>query len=258
MTQLGEGVAIGLLSPGPKPKQGPGNLQVTVTESSREEAVEGVKLTLSGPASASATTDAAGQCRFDGIAAGSYRITLAQDEFEMTPSQTKTAVEGDQTRLLPLRVKRVLATVVVKRIHMQGLLKAAIGDKSRLEYGHWWVEIDDAESYGWWPDGPVSMGGTLGGIPGVLNVFKGSPGTPTRDPHHGDPGDEEFSPRVLNGKSATANKQALRAFAAGFAAGFAVKYGSIWRWPQKYNCHSFQEQMMSATGMSRNGSKKLQ
>jgi hypothetical protein len=131
VTQLGEAVAMGLLPSSSTPKQGPGNLHVKVIESSSEEAVQGVKVTISGPASASAISDIGGECRFEGIAAGSYRITLTQAEIEMTPSNTTAAVEADQTQVLPIRVKRVLTTVVMKRIHIQGLLKAAIGDKSQ-------------------------------------------------------------------------------------------------------------------------------
>src|SRR5713226_3319085 len=39
-------------------------------------------------------------------------------------------------------VPRRVPFVVVKRMNSR------LGDS----YGHWWVEIEDAESYGWWPD----------------------------------------------------------------------------------------------------------
>jgi hypothetical protein len=212
-----------------------------------------VKVTIAGASSGSATTDASGQCRFDAIKAGAYTVALAQDEFDMSPSESKATVEAEQTSQIKLRVRRVLTTVVMKRIHIQGLVRAAVGDKSQLEFGHWWVEVDGAQSYGWWPADHVSIGGTFRGVPGVVNRMKGTSGTATRDPHHGDPGDEEFSPRVLNGKSAAANKLMIGAFAGTFAA----KFGSTWRWPLKYNCHSFQEQMMRDCGFTKSGSKKL-
>ena len=88
----------------------------------------------------------------------------------------------------------------------------------------------------------------------MLNEIKGAGGTATRYPHHGDPADEEFSPSVLNDKSAADIKKSI----ADFATGFSAKYGSTWRWPGKYNCHTFQEQMMKDVGLSKSNSKNLQ
>ncbi|CAD5370209.1 conserved hypothetical protein [Rubrivivax sp. A210] len=258
MTQLGEGALIGLFPSTPTPSISPGSLVVAITESSSDEAIEDVKVTLAGPSSGSARTDAAGECRFDGIGAGNYQLTLVQDEFELRPDSIDAVVEPGQTRRLELRLKRVITTIVMKRKHVKastGALWAAARrkDPSGIDYGHWWVEIDDSESYGWWPASPVGLEGTLGGVQGVVNMMEGAGGTSTRDPHHGDPGDEEFSPRVKNGKSAAFIKQSMR----DFVAGFETNYGSVWRWPMKYNCHSFQEQMMSDTNLSWWGSKKL-
>ncbi|MGH2945865.1 MAG: hypothetical protein ACRDPC_06310 [Solirubrobacteraceae bacterium] len=63
-----------------------------------------------------------------------------------------------------------------------------------IDSNHHWIEIGD-ESYGWWPSRPVVTEGDeaavlLGtGSPGILNgtSLPRTRGTPTRDPHHGDP-----------------------------------------------------------------------
>lgn len=255
MTNLGEGIAIGTLpstkyAEEPRP---PGNLALTLKETSSGEAIKGVKVSIAGASSGEATTDAAGQCRFDGIAEGFYALTLTQDEFEMSPDRARFAIHPDQTLKLKIKVRRVLTTVVMKRIHPAGRLKAVGGDKSELEYGHWWVEVDGSQSFGWWPASSVSVKGTLFGVKGVVNEMKGAGGSATRDPHHGDPADEEFSPSVLNGKSAADIKKSI----ADFSIGFSVKYGSTWRWPGKYSCHNFQEQMMKDLGLSKSNSKNL-
>ena len=256
MTNLGEGIAIGTLpstkyAEEPRP---PGNLVLTLKETSSGEAIKGVKVSIAGASSGEATTDAAGQCRFDGIAEGFYALTLTQDEFEMSPDRARFAIHPDQTLKLKIKVRRVLTTVVMKRIEMRGIFKAAKGDKSELEYGHWWVEVDGKQSFGWWPASMVSIGETFSGVPGVLNRSRGVGGMATRDPHHGDPADEEFSPSVLNGKSAADIKKSI----ADFSIGFSVKYGSTWRWPGKYSCHNFQEQMMKDLGLSKSHSKNLE
>ena len=64
--------AIGTLPPtkyAEEPRQ-PGNLVLTLKETSSGEAIKGVKVSIAGASSGEATTDAAGQCRFDGIAEG--------------------------------------------------------------------------------------------------------------------------------------------------------------------------------------------
>ncbi len=176
MTELGEGIAIGILPPikDAEEPRSPGNLVVTLKETSSGEAIKDVKVSIAGASSGEATTNAAGQCRFDGIAAGFYTLTLTQDEFEMSPDKARFAIHPDQTLKLNIKVRRVLTTVVMKRIHVRGTLKAAGGDKSELEYGHWWVEVDGSQSFGWWPASGVSIGGTFLGVPGVLNEMKGA------------------------------------------------------------------------------------
>lgn len=53
-------------------------------------------------------------------------------------------------------------------------------------YGHWWLELDEDESYGWWPTGSVGLASTIRGTAGVLNGLGSTAGgTETRDPNHG-------------------------------------------------------------------------
>lgn len=250
MTQLGEGVAPGTVT---TPPEKPGNLIILVRERTSREPVENINVQVSGAASGSGSTDKNGEFKFESKPTGAYQITLDQEQFEMQPNKSSASIDSGETTTIVVSVARVLTTVTLKRIHIQGLVPALWGDKSGLEYGHWWVVVDKAESYGWWPADAVSLGGTLAGVPGVLNTMRGTPGTATRDPHHRDPGDEEFNPRITSGKSAEAIKAAIRAF----AAGFSTAYGTTWRWPLKHNCQSFQDEMMRVVGMSKSGSKKL-
>lgn len=247
MTEIGEAVSVAL---GPGPPQPPpdGRLTVQVTERSSGEPVEGVTVKATGLATASGTTDANGEADLGSLPPGAYLVELEQDEFEMTPDSATASVEPGGEERLEVRVNRVLLTAVLKRIHIQGLFKAATGDKSELEYGHWWIELDGSESYGWWPSGPVGIGGTLKGVPGKLNGGPRFGGGPTRDPHHGDSAEQAFHPRVRSGAPAADVKSCVRSFAKG--------YSGTWSWPWGQNCHSFQRQMMRKCALARGGSKK--
>jgi hypothetical protein len=226
-----------------------GDLVVIVTERTSEEPIMRVKVTIAGPSSGEAMTDDKGEARFSGIPEGSYSVKLSQKEFEMTPDELTIAVAAGSEQALSAAVKRVMITLVIKRIHIQGLLKAARGDKSDLEYGHWWIEIDGRQSYGWWPANPVGMWDTFTGTPGVLNGQGYYNGSPTRDPKHTTDAEEMFHPCVLSGQSAIAIKAAIRAFATG--------YSGSWSWPWGQNCHSFQEAMMERCHLTKSGSKKV-
>jgi len=116
-------------------------------------------------------------------------------------------------------------------------------------YGHWWVEIDGVESYGWWPGiRPISVPRALRGVPGVLNGIGGPEGgSPTIDPHHGEPADHAFHPAFhpATGGDRTDEEivASLRHFAATFEAG--------WRWSLRrtVNCRSFQVDLLAAAGL---------
>lgn len=247
MTQVGEPVAVSITPPAAPPQKG--SLTVTIKEQSSGDPIEGVKVKLSGPGSGEAATDSSGKAQFSGLEPGTYDIALEQDEFELKPAKAAAPVTPGGSDTVEIKVQRVILTLTMKRIHIQGLLKAARGDKSELEYGHWWVEIDGAESYGWWPGGQVGLKGTFMGVPGALNgVPHFAGGSPTRDPHHGDTAEEMFHPRVKSGQAAAAIKTCVR--------GFAAAYSGKWSWPWGQNCHSFQEAMMKHCKLHKGGSKK--
>jgi hypothetical protein len=66
-------------------------------------------------------------------------------------------------------------------------------------YGHWWIEVDGTESYGWWPTQlPLGALDMLRGVPGVLNGVGVDPdGVPTHHPNHGLTADHEFHPVLV-------------------------------------------------------------
>lgn len=112
------------------------------------------------------------------------------------------------------------------------------------KYGHWWTELDGAESYGWWPKYPVGFKSTMLGTDGELNGVTSFGGTATRDPHHGDGADEVFQPLIVDPtKSEDTAKAEIRSF--------AHSYTGEWRWTfgAGQNCHTFQTSMMSQVGL---------
>lgn len=111
-------------------------------------------------------------------------------------------------------------------------------------YGHWWLEVDDEESCGWWPTGSVGLAGVLRGTSGVLNgLGSASGGSPTRDPNHGLPGDHEFSPILIVDRTDDEVRDIIRSFASTFA--------GEWKWSTQptMNCRLFQLAMFDAVGL---------
>jgi hypothetical protein len=112
-------------------------------------------------------------------------------------------------------------------------------------YGHWWLELDGEESYGWWPARvPLGVTGIVRGTSGVLNgLGVTSDGTPTRDPNHGLLADYQFHPMLIRARSDDDVRAAIRAFAASFAGG--------WRWSTRptMNCRLFQLALMDAADL---------
>lgn len=114
-------------------------------------------------------------------------------------------------------------------------------------YGHWWVELGDDESYGWWPDRrPVGLFAAVKGVPGRLNGVGVCPGgAPTRDPRHGELADHAFYPDATDDRSDEDVVAAIRAFAGA--------YQGEWRWSRRGhggNCRTFQHKLLSAAGLS--------
>ncbi len=112
-------------------------------------------------------------------------------------------------------------------------------------YGHWWLELDGEESYGWWPARcPLGIAGIVRGTTGVLNGLEAtSGGTPTRDPNHGLLADYAFSPVLVVRRSDADVRAAIRNFASTFTGG--------WRWSTRptMNCRLFQLAMFDAVGL---------
>lgn len=136
-------------------------------------------------------------------------------------------------------IRREISCITMKRKNI-----ALKGDD---KYGHWWVEIDGTESYGWWPQYPVTPIDTLQGVKGELNGTVSFQGSRNEDPHHGDTADEEFHPYVdcCDRRTDEEIKKCLRKF--------ATSYSGEWRWTfgSGQNCHTFQEEAMKHCGLQK-------
>ena len=134
-------------------------------------------------------------------------------------------------------VPRELSWVIVKRTQPR------FGDS----YGHWWVELDGMESYGWWPSRRALWLRTLliGGQGSLNGSTKRRLGhAPKVDPRHGDRADHEFHPTLVVRKSDWRVRRDLRAFSRSFQ--------GDWRWTPKRastNCRSFQLGLLDAAGL---------
>ncbi len=132
---------------------------------------------------------------------------------------------------------RVLPYVTIKRTNPR------VGDT----FGHWWVEIDGTESYGWWPHRcPIRIRDFFLGGHGTLNGMGGScsGGTTMTDPHHLEPADHSFHPTLVVRKSDRRVRADVRAFAQRSTGG--------WRWstkPISDECRSFQLRLLETVGL---------
>lgn len=111
-------------------------------------------------------------------------------------------------------------------------------------YGHWWIELDDDESYGWWPSRPVGPFSFWRSAPGVLNgIGVCEEGSERRDPNHGLPADHEFHPVLISGASDDDVRGRVRDFALSFA--------GEWRWSTRptMNCRLFQLALFDHAGL---------
>lgn len=134
-------------------------------------------------------------------------------------------------------VPRELPWIVVKRMR----------PRLRDSYGHWWVELDATESYGWWPrHGPTWLRTLFLGGQGSLNgSSRRCLGHTSRlDPRHGDGADHQFHPTLVVRKSDWRVRRDLRTF--------ARRFEGDWRWSVKRdstNCRSFQLGLLEAAGL---------
>jgi hypothetical protein len=132
---------------------------------------------------------------------------------------------------------RTLPYVTLKRINPR------LGDT----FGHWWLEVDDTESYGWWPDRcPLRVRDFFFGASGTVNGLDGScrGGTTMTDPHHGEPAQHSVHPTLIARKSDRQVRSDIRAFARSFT--------GEWRYstkPTSNDCRSFQMQLLHAVGL---------
>lgn len=159
------------------------------------------------------------------------------DEGTVPVSDVPEAAESDRGD--PEAVPRVLTWAVVKRID----------PRLPNTWGHWWIELDGEESYGWWPT-PCPMGwkGAMLGSDGCLNgIGTANKGTATRDAYHGLEPDHWFHPTLVVEKSDEQVRAEIRAFAHRHVGGFC------WRWPwlrqRECNCRTFQQEMFAAVGL---------
>jgi hypothetical protein len=168
------------------------------------------------------------------------RAVLCAIDQRRRPPDAPTPSPGLLRAVASLRrppAPRTLSFVTVKRINPR------VGDTM----GHWWIELDGVESYGWWPKRrPVGLRVFLFGTQGTLNgghVF--SDGRPSaRDPHHLDPAQHDFHPRLVVQKSDRQVRAEIRAF--------AQTYQSRWRWsarPTTRDCRRFQLALFQAVGL---------
>jgi hypothetical protein len=120
-----------------------------------------------------------------------------------------------------------------------------------IDTEHHWIEIGD-ESYGWWPSGDIdASGAAFGGVPGVLNgtTLPHTRGTPTRDPHHGDPA-RRYAVVVSAGSYSADTAQATRQAGDAIRA-FARAYSDDYAWtPAGTDCHEFVADALAAAGLA--------
>jgi len=158
-----------------------------------------------------------------------------------TATGTVEASAGAPVVATDVRVPRVLDFVVVKRNVPQ----------FRDSYGHWWIEVDGDESYGWWAHRcPLRVRDVIFGGWGRLNGVGGTcaGGTPTRDPRHGEDPDFAFHPILLLPKTDAEVRAEIRTFASGHAG----PWGWQWWWSRgrMTNCHTFQLDLFAAVGLT--------
>ena len=116
-------------------------------------------------------------------------------------------------------------------------------------WGHWWVELDDRESYGWWPlPCPLGLRRAFTGARGTLNGLGArTDGTPTRDPHHGEEPDHCFHPTLVVAKSDDEVRADIRAFAGNYVGAWRYQWWWLPKPPQ--NCRYFQWELFDAVGL---------
>lgn len=119
----------------------------------------------------------------------------------------------------------------------------------RSLYGHWWLEVDEQESYGWWPAAvPLRAVDLLRGTSGVLNGIGllGLKGSWYRDPNHGLEAMHAFHPVLTLAKDDEQVRRQIRSFAHGYRAPWR------WHWTTERSagtCRAFQDELLATVGL---------
>lgn len=146
--------------------------------------------------------------------------------------------------------RRELQRIVFRRKHIRW--DVVFGKAQGDGYGHWWVMIDQDESYGWWPAQKLrGIPATIIGVPGVLNANsqdwteakEKQRLSSEQDLHHYDEtGLEEFHPVVDDDRSADQVIEEVREFVREYPK-------TRWAFPalakDAANCHTFQDEMLT-------------
>jgi hypothetical protein len=167
------------------------------------------------------------------------RAALSAIDLRRRPPDEQPSEMGLRAALAALRrppTPRTLSFLTVKRINPR------FGDTS----GHWWVEVDGVESYGWWPAPRGRLFTFLFGAKGMLNggVRFADGRRSARDPHHRDRAPHEFHPRLVVRKSDRRVRREIRSF--------ADRFEGRWRWstkPETRDCRRFQLALFEAVGL---------
>ena len=200
---------------------------ITVCEIHSNEPIAGVTVTMPGPLVATATTNKNGAATV--MANHGERIILSLSETGVNLKPSQHAIYCDKSSI-SLKVARQLSSIVIKRNSIS---------LTPLNYGHWWVELGPDESYGWWPSKPVSLIETFLGVPGSLNdMGHHAGGSCSRDPHHNEKAEIEFSPLIASSMPVSDVIAKIR--------DFSQSYKGLWQWILEYgqNCHTFQIELM--------------
>jgi hypothetical protein len=158
MTQVGEKVAAAVVK---KEAEKKGNLKVKVVDRCNGNAVEDAGVRVGRQEQ---NTGAPGTATFSDLPVGSHSVRVEKrfpDEDYLKfiihspkkltftrKAESKNTTVGDvedkQTTEIEVEIDvyRPVEKAIFKRKHI-----ALTGD----QFGHWWVELDDTESYGWWP-----------------------------------------------------------------------------------------------------------
>jgi hypothetical protein len=189
MTEIGESVAVSVPK---KEKEKKGDLKVTVVNQCKGTDGQPVEIEDAKVKAGKEkkTTDSSGTAEFTGLKATTYSVYaekhfedadyvrfLAHYVFPLGPLTTWTmkaesegsanvdVPDGGKAEVeVPIKVFRLVDLVEFKRKQID------LGGEDK--YGHWWVEIDGSESYGWWPKYPL----------GHPNNQRSTPPTPPTPP----------------------------------------------------------------------------